>query len=485
MLTPLRPDQDMRADELVKSGWLKECNELEHSPEGPFVWTRGRFRLHAPPARFATLTLGYLGEHGTLRIQADGTVIDQCDLRHGWQRCTLGMPSSPCWLDCDIDPVIAVETDTRELGIMLRVLTPHELSPAENAALANAQYQAGATYLRSRPAMLTIETTSRCNLRCVMCEHAIGEVHRPKHLDNGLAEKIRRFLQHASAAQLHGIGEPTNSPVFWRMLDDLPPPEICESSINTNFTVVDERRLNALLDSKLKIINVSLDAAAEITYRRIRGFPFKTVVGNIERLITVRRERRQVLPHVYINMTLMRSNIEEVCDFVRLGARLGVDLVKFYQMNRWPDDQMTRYVVHRDGWTFDYTKEGLWNCPTLSNRCVRDAIALAKELGVSLYLDHNKDIFLDECEPSTETVKDCRYPWMWMMLNSDGRVRPCCFATKALGNLNDTSAASIWNGKIARELRSYVKDDRIHPVCSGAVCKYVQNSIARNASDSQ
>ena len=77
------------------------------------------------------------------------------------------------------------------------------------------------------------------------------------------------------------------------------------------------------------------------------------------------------------------------------------------------------------------------------------------------------------------TVKDCRYPWTWMLVGADGCVLPCCFASAPLGNLNKDSAEHIWNGKIARELRSYIKCDRVHPVCSGAVCKYVQNSMAK------
>jgi MoaA/NifB/PqqE/SkfB family radical SAM enzyme len=81
-------------------------------------------------------------------------------------------------------------------------------------------------------------------------------------------------------------------------------------------------------------------------------------------------------------------------------------------------------------------------------------------------------------ERSAETVKDCRYPWTWMLVASYGRVLPCCFARHPLGNLNEGSAESIWNGKTAQQLRSYIKSDRIHPICAGAICKYVQNSTA-------
>ena len=45
-----------------------------------------------------------------------------------------------------------------------------------------------------------------------------------------------------------------------------------------------------------------------------------------------------------------------------------------------------------------------------------------------------------------ETVKDCDYPWTWMMVTADGAVKPCCFASLPLGNLHD--AASKMSGTV-------------------------------------
>lgn len=74
----------------------------------------------------------------------------------------------------------------------------------------------------------------------------------------------------------------------------------------------------------------------------------------------------------------------------------------------------------------------------------------------------------------SESVKDCSNPWTWMMVTSDGTVKPCCFSSGNLGNLNEATAEAIWNGPIAVELRSFIKQNRIHPVCAGAPCKFVE-----------
>lgn len=64
------------------------------------------------------------------------------------------------------------------------------------------------------------------------------------------------------------------------------------------------------------------------------------------------------------------------------------------------------------------------------------------------------------------------------MVTADGSVRPCCFASGQLGNLNESSIEDIWNGPGAIELRRFIKADKIHPMCAGAPCKFVQNMRA-------
>jgi MoaA/NifB/PqqE/SkfB family radical SAM enzyme len=83
---------------------------------------------------------------------------------------------------------------------------------------------------------------------------------------------------------------------------------------------------------------------------------------------------------------------------------------------------------------------------------------------------------LTKAKPVSETVKDCHYPWTWLLLTTDGAVRPCCFAPGEIGNLSDAAdVEEIWNGPVAIALRAPIKRDEIHPVCKGAFCKFVQN----------
>jgi len=71
-------------------------------------------------------------------------------------------------------------------------------------------------------------------------------------------------------------------------------------------------------------------------------------------------------------------------------------------------------------------------------------------------------------------LSDCQYPWKWAVISSNGKVRPCCFSTLAVGNLQEDDLAAIWNGEVMQGLRRDILANRINPVCQGAACKFVQ-----------
>lgn len=76
-----------------------------------------------------------------------------------------------------------------------------------------------------------------------------------------------------------------------------------------------------------------------------------------------------------------------------------------------------------------------------------------------------------------ETVKDCRFPWLWMMVTSDGQARPCCHATGNIGNVNEASIDEIWNGEKIVTTRESILRNEIPAICTAAACKFVQNMI--------
>jgi TPR repeat protein len=76
-------------------------------------------------------------------------------------------------------------------------------------------------------------------------------------------------------------------------------------------------------------------------------------------------------------------------------------------------------------------------------------------------------------------VRDCRWPWNRLYLHANGDIKPCCYATSPVGNVMDgDKPEEIWNGKEMQELRQYIVENRIHPVCAGAGCSFIRSRMA-------
>lgn len=236
------------------------------------------------------------------------------------------------------------------------------------------------------PYKITIETTSACNLRCVMCPHAIGAVHRPKHLPIEIADKLLPVIESGKYFELHGIGEPLLSPAFWRILEILANKNpSAEAVVNSNLVVLTDEMLAKIVASTLTQISVSLDAATAPTYYKIRGADFGRVLDNIGRLreALIKQNASRKLKLV-VNMTMMKENLEEVVDFVRLAKSLGASEAAVWPLNDYgPADELTgHWTTNLRNWTFDYRQQMLTNIPQKVNNIISEAKERAKEINL-------------------------------------------------------------------------------------------------------
>jgi MoaA/NifB/PqqE/SkfB family radical SAM enzyme len=240
-------------------------------------------------------------------------------------------------------------------------------------------------YRAPPPRKLTVETTSICNLRCVMCPQAIGVVRGPKHLPEILAEKLRPVILSATYSELHGIGEPLLSPSFWRLLELFKQNPTCEVVVNSNLIVLTEKMLESIATSRLFKINISLDAATAETYRKIRGANFETVTKNISRLSDrLRKLEAGRRPRLVMNMTVMKENLQEVPQFVQLAKSLGADEAIVWPINDYgPDDSLMKsWETNIRGWKFVYREQVLTDIAELAASTIASAASIAKQIGM-------------------------------------------------------------------------------------------------------
>jgi len=357
-------------------------------------------------------------------------------------------------------------------------------TPQQNQQLAVEEQVDGKIRLSALPVLVTVDTTSVCNLKCVMCPHGIMEIEK-KHLAPELFSRTLPFIPFACEIQLYGLGEPLTSSSFWNCAKaGVYHPETLVV-INSNALLLNERCATRLLDSAIGVVNFSMDAATETSYHKIRGGDWGLVIENIERFRKMRDARGKCSPLIYLNMLIMRENFSEINGFVKIAHDIGVDGILLRGLNRYSDEEMSRYVVRRKDWVFDYKEQGLWDNRALYEEEILRARKLAdqyglrwvdrdtEEVGFFRVMDNHRLKSESAPQSSMQGIKECGYPWEWLMINIDGNVRPCCYAKKFIGNLYEMSSDEIWNGVAMQEVRRKILAGEIPELCRGADCKFV------------
>ncbi len=69
------------------------------------------------------------------------------------------------------------------------------------------------------PDVVSITSTSRCNLRCVMCHHGIRKIKK-EDFSLDLVEGLKSAFSSAGVVTLTGLGEPLLSDNFWWFLEN-------------------------------------------------------------------------------------------------------------------------------------------------------------------------------------------------------------------------------------------------------------------------
>jgi radical SAM protein with 4Fe4S-binding SPASM domain len=341
------------------------------------------------------------------------------------------------------------------------------------------------------PTELSIASTDRCNLRCVMCG-----THHPQTGDNNagrddlngaLVEKIEPLALGAESIQLHGGGgEPLFNPEFWKLVAGFSAVPGRNIEIHTNGLLFTARNISTLINSAITHVSISFDAAGEALFRKIRGGDFQRLIRNVINLVEARRQSGRTDLRLSANMTVFQANVHEAPALVELAHGLGLDAVMLMHLNGGEAYNWTE--TKADGWTFDYRANLPDANPQYIRKWVDETMTAAAARDLELIVDPRLRALGPgpqgvDLQPETMPIaaertpqyRDCRTPWRWLNIAANGDVYPCCWAAHPLGNLNRVeSLGKIWNGRKIRELRNNIRENRLdRDICDGASCLYV------------
>ena len=300
------------------------------------------------------------------------------------------------------------------------------------------------------PRFIEVEVSTRCNLRCLMCEHTYWQ---EKNQDMTLAQ-LKGIVEQFPKLKwigLTGIGESFLNSDFMRIVKFVKDRNLYLELYDT-FFLIDEKFARGLIEAGVDRMIVSIDAATPQTYEKIRiGSNFNRVVKNIKGLQRLKKKMKSYYPEVVFHYIISKENIDEVLPFVSFVKKL---------MDKENTSILFTAILHEFAEIKDLVVE-------IPDKLVERVNQKAQKLGIKVAWNRN---IPEEKDP----ISKCN-EWTMPFIFVDGTVVPCCAGNEAnkrdyqrktaMGNVFKNSFKEIWNGPKYGTLRQMIHDGKTPPAC--------------------
>jgi MoaA/NifB/PqqE/SkfB family radical SAM enzyme len=316
------------------------------------------------------------------------------------------------------------------------------------------------------PVCLYLEVTNRCNLLCETCPRTFEELEPPADMSWELFTRIVDQVPNIARVVLHGVGEPMMVKDLFRMIRYLKD-RGTYVLFNTNGTLLNPKKFQALVDTGLDELRVSLDAADRESYERVRGKDFfGRIVRDVGKFVAFKRQHSVTNARVSLWLTGLKETVDQLPDFVRLAASMGVTEV---HLQRLVFDDAGFGLARSEFSLFESTRDE-------EQEAIDAAIALGRELGVELDASGATEPGLSLKRAADDKPwATCRRPWSLMYFTAHGRALPCCIApfsargyeNYTLGDATQQTLREIWNSPAYKDFRTNLLGDAPPLPCQG------------------
>ena len=306
---------------------------------------------------------------------------------------------------------------------------------------------------------ITLDTNPDfCNLNCTMCEdhspYSESKASRKKrgalrpNMDKALLEKVIREAHEMGIREIipSTMGEPLIYPDFEVFLD------LCHElglklNLTTNGTFPSSEKHQSVEFWARRIIpigsdvKISWNGATPETHDVIMlKASLEQHIQNAKRFIAVRDElARGNYCSVTMQLTFMRSNLEEIPDMVRLAIDLGFDRIKGHQLwSHFPElkqQSLRNDIVYAERWN-----QIVDICHAIANGNGINPASIKLDNFNKLEVTNSKDITLEG---------ECPFLGKEIWVDPNGRFNVCCAPDQErknlgyFGNLRENSLKEI------------------------------------------
>jgi radical SAM protein with 4Fe4S-binding SPASM domain len=301
------------------------------------------------------------------------------------------------------------------------------------------------------PKTLEIEVTTRCHLKCLICEHTYWK-EPPRDMSFDEFKRVVDQFPKLKWIGMTGIGSSFLNKDYLKMLRYLKSRDIYVE-LYDSFDQMNEEIIAELIDLGIEKIYLSMEAATKETYEKIRvGASFERVIDNVRKLAELKREKKTPFPELWFHYIINKLNLGEMSEYVELVHSLVGDDSNYATLIYWTRLLDFKEVKHLD--------------VSLPANLKKDAIEKTDKYGI--YNLWNEDITRDK--PITKCTN-----WTEPFVLVTGHVQPCCVINEAnernyqkefsFGNLFEEDFRDIWRSSQFKEFKSKLHQGKMPSIC--------------------
>ena len=283
-------------------------------------------------------------------------------------------------------------------------------------------------FLPNYPISVILELVNRCNLECTMCFQGFRNDTKKYTLEIEQLKKLfNEFKENKLDAILFSNSEPLLYKKFPEVLELAAKAGIMDQFLFTNGTLLNRKNSEIILNSSLTRLFVSLDAATESTYDKVRIPVNKKKINtnrlrhietNIKNFVSLRKALNKKLPLTRVSFVALESNYHEVDQFIE----------------KWID--------------------------------IVDTVEIQKENSINFYDDLHKKKY--DTSKLVLSEYNCNEPWGQVGIHADGTVGPCCNTVGRnlpVGNVLEQPLKEIWQNEKMKEIREGFINNKPNIIC--------------------
>jgi MoaA/NifB/PqqE/SkfB family radical SAM enzyme len=313
--------------------------------------------------------------------------------------------------------------------------------------------------------MVLFAPTARCNSRCVSCDWWQSDGKSDLSLDE-IRQVAAELPRLGARVVVFTGGEPLVRPEIMEIADIFRREGLTLQLLTSGLAL---ERHAAAIAARFAAVIVSLDGHTPELYRRIRGVDgLAAVSAGVHRL-------RALAPQISIKArsTLHRLNFRHLPDLVAKAGELGLDQISFLAADVTSDAFNRRSLPQSEG---PGNRQLLLEPDEVAEfaRVVEETIAAqgpALEAGTVAPgpqgLRRLVSYYRAQLGEGSFPPVDCNAPWMSVLIEADGAVRPCFFHPP-VGNLRQRPLRAL----LGREMPAFRRALRVQsdPTCGRCVC---------------